>query len=60
MLSSDTPTARGILTTAKTFDYKKQSEILVARLADFPESQQHAAIMLGSTNNSTSFIHSSI
>jgi Reverse transcriptase (RNA-dependent DNA polymerase) len=60
MLSLVTPTARGILTTAKTLAYKKQSEILVARLADFPESQQHAAIMLSSTNNSTSFIHSSI
>jgi hypothetical protein len=60
MLSLVTPKARGILTTAKTLAYKKQSEILVARLADFPESQQHAAIMLSSTNKSTSFIHSSI
>ena len=60
MLSLVIPTARGVLTTAKTLAYKKQSEILLARLADFPSSQQHAAWMLSSTDNSTTFIHSSI
>ena len=60
MLSLVIPTARGILTTAKTLACKKQSENLLARLADSSATQQHAAWMLSSTDTSTAFIHSSI
>ena len=60
MLSLVIPSARGILTTVKTLAYKKQSENLLARLADSSATQQHAAWMLSSTDTSTAFIHSFI
>ena len=60
MLTLTSPSARNILTVAKTLAYKKQSEDLHSLLADFPISQQHAAWMLSSTDSSTNFIHSSI
>ena len=60
MLALVNPSARGILTSAKTLAYQKQSDDILAFLADSPASQQHAAWMLSSTDSSTSFIHSSV
>ena len=60
MLTLTSPSARNILTAAKTLAYKKQSEDLHSLLVYYPISQQHAAWLLSSTDSSTNFIHSSI
>lgn len=60
MLALVNPSARGILSSAKSLAYQKQSDEILAFLADSPTTQQHAAWMLSSTDSSTNFIHSSI
>ena len=54
------PSAKGILSAAKTLAYQKQCDDTLSLLADFPHTQQHAAWMLSSTDSSTNFIHSLI
>ena len=60
ILALENPTAGGILSTAKTLAYQKQSDDLLSFLADFPSTQQHAAWMLSSIYTFTNFIHSII